>query len=77
MVAIARPAGAAQSGTARLFINGQQVAAGKFSHFGDFGTAINETFDLGRDNGSPVSPDYSGPNPFNGRVNRASFDLGK
>jgi arylsulfatase len=77
VVADARPAGAAQSGTARLFINGQQVAAAKFSHFGDFGTAINETFDLGRDNGSPVSPDYTEPNAFNGRVNKASFDLGK
>ena len=77
IVTAARPGGVGQSGTARLFIDGEQVAEGHFSHFGYFGTAINETFDLGRDTGSPVSPDYTEPNPFNGRVDKVSLDFPK
>ncbi|MBS0324116.1 MAG: arylsulfatase [Proteobacteria bacterium] len=63
-------------GTGRLFINGQPAGEMHYTHFGGFGhTTSTETFDVGRDLGSPVSSDYQGPAPFQGRVERVVVRL--
>lgn len=68
-------AGAPRPGIAQIFIGDKKVAEGKFSKFGGFSSSITETFDLGRDSGSPVSADYDAPFAFNGKVEKVSIDL--
>ena len=51
-----------------MFINGRKVGETKFSQFGHFNTSITETFDTGKDLGSPVSHAYQSPNAFTGRI---------
>jgi len=63
------------SGTGRLFIDGTLVGERHFVQFGGFASSINETFDVGRDSGSPVSSDYESPFAFNGKVKRVSVEL--
>jgi len=36
---------------------------------------LGDTLDIGSDKGSPVSDDYTGPNPFNGKVDSVVFRL--
>lgn len=59
-------------------INRQKVRDGRveISKPGSF--SLNETCDIGRESGSPVSPDY-GPrgNAFNGEVNWVEIDVDK
>jgi len=69
MAATARP------GTATMFINGRKVGETRFSQFGDFRTSINESFDVGKDTGSPVSTAYEAPNAFIGSVEKVTIDL--
>jgi hypothetical protein len=69
MAATARP------GTAEMFFNGRKVGETKFSQFGDFRTSVNETFDVGKDTGSPVSAAYDAPNAFTGTVRKVVIDL--
>ena len=40
-----------------------------------FGYGISETFDLGVDRGSAVSPDYRRDQPFNGTLGKVSFQI--
>jgi hypothetical protein len=68
-------AGAPRPGSVQLFIGDKKVAEGKFSRFGGFSSSITETFDLGRDTGSPVSTDYNGPFAFTGKVDKVVIDL--
>jgi hypothetical protein len=68
-------AGAPRAGTVQLFIGDKMIADGKFSRFGGFSSSITETFDLGRDTGSPVSAEYSGPFAFTGKVDKVVIDL--
>jgi arylsulfatase len=68
-------AGLPAAGTAQLFINGKKVGEGTFSHFGGFTSSITETFDVGRDTGSPVSAAYTEPYAFTGKVDKVSIDL--
>jgi arylsulfatase len=68
-------AATARAGTAEMFINGRKVGETRFSQFGDFRTSINESFDVGKDTGSPVSAAYDAPNAFTGTVNKVTIDL--
>jgi uncharacterized repeat protein (TIGR03803 family) len=63
------------SGTARLLIDGVEVARAHFTKFGDFGDAHNEPLAIGKDIGSPVSPRYSAPFPFKGKIDKIEIDL--
>jgi hypothetical protein len=36
---------------------------------------LNETLDIGRDNGSPVTDDYVGPFPFNGDIDTVKIEV--
>ena len=58
------------SGTGRLFVDGTLAGERHFAQFGGFASSINETFDVGRDSGSPVSKSYESPFAFNGKVKR-------
>lgn len=62
-------------GDGKLLINGVEVGHAHYAQFGGFTDAINETLDVGRDSGSPVSNDYMAPNPYAGRVRQVVIDL--
>jgi arylsulfatase len=62
-------------GDATLRVDGHQTGQAHFDQFGGFTDAINETLDVGRDSGSPVSPAYTAPNPYQGRVLSITIDL--
>jgi arylsulfatase len=62
-------------GKATVSVNGKLVGSAHFSEFGGFGSSIDEPLDIGRDTGSPVSSDYTAPNPYAGRVTRVTIDL--
>jgi arylsulfatase len=68
-------AGGPRPGKAELFINGKKVGEGTFSQFGGFTSSITETFDVGKDTGSPVSAAYTEPYAFTGTVEKVSIDL--
>jgi len=59
-------------GTGRLTIAGAPAGEAHFAWFGSFG---NETFDVGKDLGSPVSDSYQTPNPFTGTIETVTLDL--
>ncbi|MFX1262383.1 MAG: arylsulfatase [Promethearchaeota archaeon] len=69
--------GIGKGGLATLFIDGQKVGSGRVEETHALGFSADETTDVGREFGSPVSPDY-GPrdNEFNGEVNWVQIDLG-
>lgn len=61
--------GPGQGGLASLFIDGLKVGETRVERTVPIGFSIDETLDIGRDTGSPVSPDYgSRNNAFNGEV---------
>ncbi|MFN8470186.1 MAG: arylsulfatase [Caldilineaceae bacterium] len=68
--------GLARGGTVTLYIDGQQIGAGRVERTIPFGFSLDETCDVGREGGSPVSPDY-GPrgNAFSGEVNWVEIDV--
>jgi arylsulfatase len=63
------------SGTGRLFVDGTLVGERHFAQFGAFASSINETFDVGRDSGSPVSKSYESPFAFTGKVKSVTIEL--
>ena len=63
-----------RGGAARLSIDGRVVGEGRFSKFGGFAGSF-DAFDVGRDNGSPVSDAYVTPFAFTGTVEQVSIDL--
>jgi arylsulfatase len=60
---------------APLFAGSEEVASGHFSSFGGFRSAGTETFDIGKDNGSPVSAAYENPFAFTGKVAKVEIDV--
>jgi|SRR5690242_18154525 len=60
--------------TASLFINDKKVGEGRIDKSvpGRFG---NETFDVGMDNGSPVSETYQPPFAYAGTIKKVSITL--
>jgi arylsulfatase A-like enzyme len=69
--------GIGKGGLATLYIDGQKVGAGRVEETHALAFSADETCDVGREAGSPVSPDY-GPrgNEFSGEVNWVQIDLG-
>jgi len=67
--------GLGKGGDVALYIDGEKVGEGRVEMTQPFGFSFDETFDVGMDAGSPVSPDY-GPrgNAFNGQVNWLECD---
>jgi hypothetical protein len=67
--------GLAKGGNVTMFVNDKKVAGGKVDKtvFGRF--SADETFDIGRDYGSPVSDLYPSPFKFSGNLNRVEVDI--
>jgi arylsulfatase A-like enzyme len=63
--------------TATLSVNGAQVATGRIDQTNMFRFSLDETFDIGSDTGTPVSPDYSTPNAFAGTIRNVEINLTK
>jgi arylsulfatase len=59
------------SGVITLSINGKPVGSGHITGIGN----NTDTFDIGYDRGSPVSPSYTSPFPFTGEVKSVKVEL--
>ena len=69
--------GLAKGGDVTLYYDGTAVGTGRVDHTQPMAFSADEACDVGRDTGSPCSPDY-GPagNEFNGDIDWAQIDLG-
>jgi arylsulfatase A-like enzyme len=70
--------GFAKGGGVTLYIDGKAVGQGRLEQTVPMAYSADETCDVGKEGGSPVSPDY-GPtgNEFTGEVNWVQLDLEK
>ena len=70
--------GLGKGGNVTLYVDGQQVGAGRVEATQPMAFSADETCDIGNEFGSPTSPDY-GPqgNAFSGEVNWVQIDLGQ
>jgi arylsulfatase len=59
-------------GIAKLSVNGKAAGETKVAAFGVY---YFETMDVGSDLGSPVSPDYTSPFRFTGKIETVRVDL--
>ncbi len=68
--------GLAKGGTATLYVDGKQVGEGRVDKTEPFAFSADETLDVGRDDASSVSPDYTQKtNLFTGEVNWVEIDI--
>ena len=70
--------GLAKGGAVTLYVDGKSVGQGRIEQTVPMVYSADETCDVGKEAGSPVSPDY-GPtgNEFSGEVNWVQIDLEK
>ncbi len=70
--------GIAKGGGVTLYVDGKSVGQGRIERTVPMAFSADETCDVGKETGSPVSPDY-GPtgNEFSGEVNWVQIDLEK
>jgi hypothetical protein len=64
------------AGTGELFVNGKSVGKVDIPKTHRTTFSLSETFDVGRDNGTQVSPLYTGEFPYTGALDKVVFDLG-
>ena len=62
-------------GTGKLFINDKQVAEGRIPKTVPYRLGLDETFDVGRDTGTPAVSAYQVPFAFTGNLQQVSLDL--
>lgn len=67
--------GIGAGGTGKLFINNQQVASGRIGKTVPYRLALDETFDVGRDTGTPVVETYQVPFAFTGNLQKVTLNL--
>jgi arylsulfatase len=69
--------GLAKGGNISLFVDGKKDGEGRIAMTIPMVFSADETCDVGKEGGSPVSPDY-GPsdNEFSGKINWIQIDLG-
>ncbi|MBD2495217.1 arylsulfatase [Nostoc sp. FACHB-280] len=67
--------GVGAGGIGKLFINDQQVAEGRIEKTIAYRLALDETFDIGRDTGTPVVDSYQIPFAFTGNLQQVSLEL--
>jgi arylsulfatase len=69
--------GAGKGGSGVLKVDDQMVATGKQANSIAFQQVADETFDVGVDTRTGVNDnDYQAPFPFNGKINKLTFELG-
>ena len=70
--------GLAKGGDVLLYVDGRKVGEGRVEATMPMIFSADETCDVGRGTGSPVSPDYDAKeNEFNGEVHWVEIDIGK
>jgi arylsulfatase len=67
--------GLGKGGTGRILVNGEKVAEGHIGKTQCCLIALDETADIGRSHGTPVSTDYTNPFVFSGTIDRVVVDL--
>jgi arylsulfatase A-like enzyme len=67
--------GLGKPGTAKLLIDGRQVAEGHIERTIPFRISADETLDIGEDTGTPVSEDYHVPFKFSGDLKKLAIQL--
>lgn len=69
-------AGAGLSGDVVLSVNGRPIGAGPIERTVMVRYTLDEGFDVGRDQGTPVVDAYRSPNEFNGRLDHVAIEIG-
>ena len=67
--------GIGAGGTGKLLVNNQQVAVGRIAKTIPYRIALDETFDIGRDTGTPIIDNYQVPFAFTGNLKKITLDL--
>src|SRR5262249_20871103 len=67
--------GVGKGGKVELYVNDKKVAEGRVDKTIPVRYSADETFDIGMDTGTPVSPDYKSPNVFTGTIKKVTIDL--
>jgi arylsulfatase A-like enzyme len=67
--------GLGKPGTAKLLVDGTQVAEGRIERTIPFRISADETLDIGEDTGTPVSEDYHVPFRFTGDLKKLAIQL--
>jgi arylsulfatase len=64
-------------GTGELYVNGKKVAQGALDQTVPSAFSLSETFDVGVDNGTPVSNNYGKRDhfPFTGQIDKVTITL--
>jgi len=64
-------------GTGQLYVNGKKVAEGALDQTVPGSFSLSETFDVGVDNGTPVSKNYKRKDhfPFTGQIDKVTITL--
>ena len=68
--------GLGKGGTARLFLDGEQIGEGTVGATAAMIFSADDTCDVGREDGALVAEDYPVPNAFTGEVNWVEIDVG-
>jgi arylsulfatase len=68
--------GLGKGGTVTIAVDDKPVAEGRVERTIPFRMALDETFDVGEDTGTPVSEDYKVPFRFTGDLKRVLLRLG-
>jgi arylsulfatase len=70
--------GLAKGGGVTLYYDGQKVGEGRVERTVPMAFSADETTDIGREDGTPVTPDYDRHSSvFSGKINWVQIDLGK
>ena len=67
--------GAGKGGTGTLSVNGSKVAEGRIDKTVPVVFSTDDTFDVGEDWGTPVSPTYQPPFKFTGTLNQVTIEV--
>jgi arylsulfatase A-like enzyme len=69
--------GAGKGGLGAISVNGQKVAEGRIDQTLCCLLSLDETADVGRNDGTPVTEAYKVPFAFNGLIDKVTIDLGE
>jgi len=63
-------------GTGTIFVNGKKLAEGRIERTEAYAFSADEGTDVGVDEGTPVTEDYSGrDNKFTGKIHKVTVEL--
>jgi len=69
--------GLAKGGAVTLYLDGGKIGEGRVEHTAPMIFSVDETLDIGCENGTLVAEDYTaGTSKFNGKINWVQLDQG-